>query len=173
MGLVLFGSEGSREMVTIARRLTDTPLILACGRNAALAQALRALRRNAPTVVLEYTREMARVMQLADFFIGKPGSGSLSEAVHMGLPPLVTRNAWTMPQERYCTEWVGEQGLGLVLPSFRSIASGVQALLADLPRYQAATRRMHNRAAAEVPQALAQILRHAQARAEWAGRWVA
>lgn len=173
VGLVLFGSEGSREMVTIARRLTDTPLILACGRNAALAQALRALRRNAPTVVLEYTREMARVMQLADFFIGKPGSGSLSEAVHMGLPPLVTRNAWTMPQERYCTEWVGEQGLGLVLPSFRSIASGVQALLADLPRYQAATRRMHNRAAAEVPQALAQILRHAQARAEWAGRWVA
>ena len=93
-------------------------------------------------------------MQLADFFIGKPGSGSLSEAVHMGLPPIVTRNAWTMPQERYCTEWVGEQGLGLVLPSFRSIASGVQALLADLPRYQAATRRMHNRAAAEVPQAL-------------------
>ncbi|MGE8374400.1 MAG: hypothetical protein ACN6N5_03595, partial [Diaphorobacter nitroreducens] len=43
----------------------------------------------------------------------------------------------------------------------------------DLPRYQAATRRMHNRAAAEVPQALAQILRHAQARAECAGRWVA
>lgn len=173
VGLVLFGSEGSREMLPIARRLSDTPLILACGRNAALAQVLRALPRNAPTVVLEYTREMARTMRLADFFIGKPGSGSLSEAVHMGLPPIVVRSAWTMPQERYCTEWVRDHGLGLVLPHFRAIAPAVRSLLADLPRYQAATRRMGNRAAHEVPQVLAQILRNAQERAERLGRLAA
>lgn len=161
VGLVLFGSEGSKEMLPIARRLTDTPLILACGRNAELAQALRALKRNAPTVVLDFTREMARIMRLADFFIGKPGSGSLSEAVLMGLPPIVVRNAWTMPQERFCTDWVRDNGLGLVLPHFKAIAPAVQTLLADLPRYQAATRRMHNRAAFEVPQVLAQILHNA------------
>ena len=67
-------------MLPIARRLTDTQLILVCGRNEELATALRAVKRNAPTVVLGYTREMARCMQLADFFIGKPGPGSISEA---------------------------------------------------------------------------------------------
>lgn len=164
VGLVLFGAEGSREMLAIAQRLTDTPLILACGRNAALAQALRALPRRASTVVLDYTPTMARTMQLADFFIGKPGSGSLSEAVHMGLPPIVVRNAWTMPQERYGTDWVRENGLGMVLRSFRQVAPAVAALTADLPRYRAATQRIRNRAVFEVPQLLAQILEDAAAR---------
>ena len=158
VGLVLFGSEGSKEMLAIAQRLSNTPLVLACGRNAKLAQALRALPRKAPSVVLDYTREMAHYMHLADFFIGKPGSGSLSEAVHMGLPPLVVRNAWTMPQERYCTDWVQEKKLGIVLPSFKGVAAGVEVLLADLPRYKAATRQLRNRAGDEVPDVLAQIL---------------
>ena len=163
-GLVLFGSEGSKEMVSIARRLSDTQLILACGRNAELAQTLRALPRHAPTAVLDYTREMARYMQVSDFFIGKPGSGSLSEAVQMGLPPIVVRNAWTMPQERYCTEWVRDHGMGLVLPHFKHIAPAVKKLLADLPRYQAATLRIRNDAAAQVPQVLDHILQRALSR---------
>lgn len=32
------------------------------------------------------TPDIAQVMQLGDDFEGKPGPGSLSEAVHMGLP---------------------------------------------------------------------------------------
>ena len=163
-GLVLFGSEGSKEMLSIARRLSHTQLILACGRNAELAQTLRALPRHAPTAVLDYTREMARYMQVSDFFIGKPGSGSLSEAVQMGLPPIVVRNAWTMPQERYCTEWVRDHGMGLVLPHFKHIAPAVKKLLADLPRYQAATLRIRNDAAAQVPQVLDHILQRALSR---------
>ena len=163
VGLVLFGGEGSRAMLGIARQLADTPLILACGRNAALAGALRALPARAPRLVLDYTRELPRYMRLADFFIGKPGSGSLSEAVQMGLPPIVTRNRWTMPQERYGAEWVQAGGLGLVLPRFAELSRAVQALQGELPRFRAAVRRQHNRAAFEVPQVLAGIL--AQARA--------
>ena len=52
------------------------------------------------------------MMRLADFFIGKPGPGCLSEAVQLGLPVITIRNAWTMPQERYNAQWVREQGLG-------------------------------------------------------------
>ena len=149
-------------MLPMAKRLSDTQLIVACGRNAALATAMRAMKRNAPTVVLDYTREMARYMQLADFFIGKPGSGSLSEAVHMGLPPIVVRNAFTMPQERYCTDWVRDNKLGLVLPSYKRIDVEVGKLLRQLDQYKRATARVQSRAAAQVPQVLAQSLESSQ-----------
>jgi UDP-N-acetylglucosamine:LPS N-acetylglucosamine transferase len=62
---------------------------------------------------------------LADFFIGKPGPGSISEAVQQQLPVIVVRNSWTMPQERYNAQWVRENKVGLVLPSFRSIRAAV------------------------------------------------
>ena len=74
-----------RRCSAIAKRLPDTPLILACGHNAALARALRALPARAPRLVLDFTPDIAHYMRLADFFIGKPGPGSLSEAVQMQL----------------------------------------------------------------------------------------
>lgn len=96
-------------------------------------------------------------MQLADFFIGKPGPGSLSEAVHMGLPVIVTRNAWTMPQERWNTEWVTQHGLGVVLGSFRTVHTAIAELCSDLPRWQSQVRQMHNRAVFEIPDILANL----------------
>ncbi len=159
-GLVLFGGTGSRVMRRIAERLPDTPLILMCGRNAALADALRkdAATARAPRVGVGYTSEVARWMQLADFFIGKPGPGSLSEAVRMGLPVIVTRNAWTMPQERWNTEWVRQHGLGRVERSFAQIEPAVRALLADLPAHRRRVQALDNRAVFEVPQVLERIL---------------
>jgi hypothetical protein len=163
-GLVLFGGTGSRAMKGIAARLPKTPLILMCGRNEALAAELRALPAGAPRVVVGFTTEVARWMRLADFFIGKPGPGSLSEAVHQGLPVIVTRNAWTMPQERWNTEWVREHGLGVVRRSLRSIHAAVDDITRNLPEYQARVRRIENRAVFEVPQILAHILEKARQR---------
>jgi len=101
-GLVLFGGHGSKAMIGIAKRLADTTqLILVCGHNATLATRLRDLPRRAPTLVLGYTEDLPRLMRLSDFFIGKPGPGSLSEAVRQGLPVIVEGSRWTMPQERY------------------------------------------------------------------------
>ena len=57
-----------------------------------------------------FTKEVPRYMQLADYFIGKPGPGSISEAVAMQLPVIVERNAWTLPQERYNADWVTRAG---------------------------------------------------------------
>ncbi len=165
-GLVMFGGTGSRVMKRIAAALPDTPLILLCGRNEALACELRGQARGqrhlAPRVVLGHTPEVARWMRCADFFIGKPGPGSLSEAVQQGLPVIVTRNAWTMPQERWNTEWVQTQGLGVVRRSFRDVHLAVQALLPQLPQYQARVQAIHNRAVFEVPQILQRILQPAQ-----------
>ena len=157
-GLVLFGGAGSRVMKRIAQRLPETPLILMCGRNAALADELRALPARAPRVVVGFTPDVARWMQLADFFIGKPGPGSLSEAVQQGLPVIVTHNAWTMPQERWNTTWVQQHGLGVVQRSFVNIGEAVQAVINRLPEMQERVRRMDNRAVFEVPRILERLL---------------
>jgi 1,2-diacylglycerol 3-beta-galactosyltransferase len=158
VGLVLFGGHGSRAMLRVAERLPDIPLVLLCGRNAALAQALRAQPARAPRLVLEFTPDVAPWMALADFFIGKPGPGSISEALHMGLPVITTRNAWTMPQERYNTDWLREQGVGVVQRSLRTVRTAVAETLQGLPALQARARRIDNRALFEVPALLTRLL---------------
>ncbi len=163
-GIVMFGGHGSKAMLGIAERLAaGTQLIFVCGHNKALAAKLEALPRGAPRCVLGFCADVPRYMHLADFFIGKPGPGSLSEAVQMGLPVIVVNNAWTMPQERYNAQWVSENGLGIVLSSFRGIGGAVATLLADLEGHRASVRRMDNRALFEVPLLLERLLDEAQA----------
>jgi 1,2-diacylglycerol 3-beta-galactosyltransferase len=157
-GLVMFGGHGSRIMRSIARRLDDVQLILVCGHNAALADELRAATAHAPRVVVGFTSQMRYFMQLSDFFIGKPGPGSISEAVHQGLPVIVVRNAWTMPQERYNTDWVLENEVGVVLESFKAIRSGVAQLTNGIERYRAGVRAIRNRAVFEIPEILDRLL---------------
>lgn len=161
-GLVLFGGTGAPVMKRIAARLPDTPLILLCGRNEALAAELRAQPARAPRIVLGTTQEVARWMRLADFFIGKPGPGSLSEAVQCGLPVIVTRNAWTMPQERWNTEWVQRGGYGVVKRSFRDVAAAVDEVLHRLPEFRARLAQVDNRAVHEIPPLLDRLLSQAR-----------
>jgi 1,2-diacylglycerol 3-beta-galactosyltransferase len=157
-GMVMFGGHGSRVMRTISKRLDDTQLILVCGHNVSLAGQLRRTAAAAPRVVVGFTSQMRHYMQLSDFFIGKPGPGSISEAMHQGLPVIVVRNAWTMPQERYNAEWVEENEVGVVLDSFKAIRSGVARITNQIDGYRATLGRIHNRAVFEIPQILERIL---------------
>jgi UDP-N-acetylglucosamine:LPS N-acetylglucosamine transferase len=157
-GVVMFGGQGSMTMLAIERQLDDVQLILMCGRHARLAAALRARHSTAPRAVVEFTAEVRRHLQLADFFIGKPGPGSLTEAVHVGLPVVTTRNAWTMPQERFNADWVTDHGLGLVATSVRKIRPAVLELLSRMAEFKRNVRRVENTAVFEVPGLLAAIL---------------
>jgi UDP-N-acetylglucosamine:LPS N-acetylglucosamine transferase len=159
-GLVLFGGHGSRVMQGIARRLKDTQLIMICGHNAALAQRLRAMTAPSasPRVILGFTPDIRRYMQLSDFFIGKPGPGSISEALQQGLPVIVVGNAWTMPQERYNTEWVREHRAGIVLDSFREVHEGVTEIIDRLGEFRASMSHIKNRAVFEIPEILERIM---------------
>ena len=157
-GLVLFGGQGSKVMLEISRRLTDIQLIFICGRNTKLAERLKALPVRAPRLIEGFTQEVPHYMQLSDFFIGKPGPGSISEAVAMKLPVIVERNAWTLPQERYNPEWVRERHAGMVVPNFRGIDAAVKELLASLDSYRESVSRIQNRAVFEIPEILATIL---------------
>jgi len=162
-GIVMFGGHGSKAMLGIARRLAHRQLILVCGHNRALARQLRAEPATAPRLVVEFSRDIPYYMQLADYFIGKPGPGSLSEAVQQGLPVIVVDNAWTMPQERYNAQWVREQGLGVVHDSLRTIVGAVDELTQRLDGYRDNVRKIDNRALFEIPRLLADILERSRA----------
>jgi UDP-N-acetylglucosamine:LPS N-acetylglucosamine transferase len=161
---VLFGGQGSGAMRTIAQKLSDAEvnlqLILIGGRNEQLTTELRALRTKLKIRVEGFTNEVPYFMQLSDFMIGKPGPGSISEAMAMKLPVIVESNAWTMPQEVYNTEWVRETGTGIVLKSFRQIEAGVRELLepGKLDDLRARVAVIENRAVWEIPDILAKLL---------------
>ncbi|HUI41214.1 MAG TPA: glycosyltransferase [Terriglobia bacterium] len=162
-GLVLFGGYGSPVMGEIARRLDasglEVQLILICGGNRKLAHALRRERSRCKRVVIGFTREVPFYMQLADFFIGKPGPGSVSEALVMKLPVIVERNARTMPQERYNVEWLLEKQVGLAVKDFRDITSAVEQLLrpGELDAYRSRVAGLQNRAVFEAPALLRRV----------------
>jgi len=164
-GLVLFGGQGARKkMLEIDRRLSESQLpiqlILICGKNERLLGELRAQARGIPRLIEGFTTNVPYYMQLADFFIGKPGPGSIAEAMAMGLPVIVERNAWTLPQERYNTVWVRDKQVGLVVKNFDHIVDAVRGLLEKdtFAQFQCNARKMHNRALFEIPDILSQIL---------------
>ena len=111
-----------------------------------------------------FTKQIPYYMQLADFFIGKPGPGSISEALHMRLPVILESNSWTLPQERYNAEWVRDEGYGIVLGNLREVEKAVQRLLrnGELARLKERISHLQNRAVFEIPPFLDRILAQAQ-----------
>ncbi|RPH40767.1 MAG: galactosyldiacylglycerol synthase [Burkholderiales bacterium] len=157
-GVVMFGGHGSTQMIRVAEALTDVQLLCLCGHNDTLVDALRTMRRAAPLAAVGFTTEVPRLLRSADFFIGKPGPGSLSEALHCGLPVVTFRNTWTMPQERYNARWIQEHDLGRVVASTRALGPAVRSLLGELDAVRARVARIENRAVFEVVDLLAGLL---------------
>jgi UDP-N-acetylglucosamine:LPS N-acetylglucosamine transferase len=174
-GIVMFGSYGSSEMATIARRIEvadlKTQLIFICGHNDKLRERLERMQLSYPSHCVGFTQEIPYLMKLADFFIGKPGPGSISEALVMGLPVIVERNAWTMVQERFNTDWIAQNGFGVVLHSFREIGSAVSTMLdrEQSERLRANVRAYRNRAVFEIPEILERLI--SQHRSASSTRW--
>lgn len=159
-GIVLFGGHGSHVMFDIVRRLdrsgTPVQLILICGHNQKLEAKIKALPTKQPKLVLGFTQNVENYMALSDFFIGKPGPGSISEALQLHLPVIVECNKKTLPQERYNAEWVAEKGFGIVIDSFEKIAGAVQQLTgtSNYPNFQRNVEAYSNRALYEVSEIL-------------------
>jgi hypothetical protein len=156
-GIVLFGGHGSQVMVDITKKLNEAgsgvQLILICGHNQKLAAQLKGLRTRKPIAVVGFAQNVEYYMALSDFFIGKPGPGSVSEALQFHLPVIVECNSKTLPQERYNAEWVTEKGYGIVVPSFKRITPAVQRLLqsATFEEFRLKASEYANRALFEVP----------------------
>jgi hypothetical protein len=162
--LVLFGGHGSPAMLKIAQALQQSSakvqMIMICGHSQKLACKLRQIPAAKPMFVEGFTKQVDYYMALADFFIGKPGPGSIAEALHFNLPVIVERNKSTMPQERYNTEWITENECGVVLNSFNDIDGAVQRLLEGsmLERLRGNVSKHKNRAVYEAVDILARLM---------------
>jgi 1,2-diacylglycerol 3-beta-galactosyltransferase len=167
-GVVLFGGHGSRTILDIVKRLdagkANLQLILICGKNQKLLAATKRLQTRFPVFAEGFTANVDYYMALSDFFIGKPGPGSISEALQFDLPAIVECNGRTLPQERYNAQWVTEKRLGIVLKSFRRINEGVEALLepSAFAEFRTNASAYRNNALLEIPGFLDEIAhRHA------------
>ena len=170
-GVVMFGSYGSSQMTTIAKRIDaaglKTQLIFVCGHNEKLREQIEGMRLSYPFHCVGFTQEIPYFMKLADYFVGKPGPGSISEALVMGLPVILERNVWTMVQERFNTDWVAKNQLGIVVPSFREIAGAVATML-DRDQFfclRESVAAHDNRAVFEVLEILNSLISHHRAAA--------
>ncbi len=167
--LVLFGGEGSNVMFGLCERLGNSALTLQiiaiCGKNKKLKNRLEGLKTRNKLLVEGFTKQIPSYMSISDFFIGKPGPGSISEALHKGLPVIIEANAWTLPQERFNAQWVRENGYGIVLKNLRQVEDAVRDLLAPgrLEEFKSRIATVNNRAVYEIPEILASILRKTRA----------
>lgn len=164
-GIVLFGGFGSNDIETVVESVAALEgrlqLILICGHNRQLAERLRALDSPVSLRIEGFTPQIPYLMHLSDFFIGKPGPASISEALRMQLPVLVERNAWTLPQERYNAQWVQEKDVGVILKSFREVAPAIEGILnhARYAQLKERIRGQQNRAVFEIPGFMERILK--------------
>ena len=165
--LIMFGGNGSKTALKLVRQLEHSDIklqsIVLCGRNEKLRQQLQ---DRASCRAIGFTDQVPDYMRMADFFIGKPGPGSISEALHMGLPVIVERNRATLPQERYNAKWVERHKVGVVVKHFtrKNTMQAVRSLLKDdtLKHFQNNAHRLDNRAVYEIPDILERIMAGAE-----------
>jgi Monogalactosyldiacylglycerol (MGDG) synthase len=140
---LLFGGKGSPELAPLAERLLDGDsalrVIAVCGDNPPLYERLAPLdaRSGGRLRRFGFTDRVAELLAASDLLVTKPGPGSLSEAFHLRVPVVVTRNVHTIPQERFNTELVAKRGLGLVVSSWREIPGAIARLRGEPGRLDA------------------------------------
>lgn len=171
-GLVAFGSYGSKTMLEIAENLAKSTLklqlIFICGKNEELANTLRNTPTRFPKFVEGFTKQMPFYMDLSDFFIGKPGSVGISEAIARKLPVITEYNKnTTLFQERSSATWLADNEFGIVVDNLRDINQAVAQLIdpKNFDRFLANVTAYNNRAVFEVVDSLEKILENSYSQA--------
>jgi 1,2-diacylglycerol 3-beta-galactosyltransferase len=165
-GLVMFGMCGSDLMLQIAKKMNNTGLgiqvIFICGKNKIMKKRIDALPLDYPILTTESVDDVQNYMGVSDFFIGKPGGASISEAAIMKLPIIVELNSLTLLQEKYNASWVAENKIGLCVKNFSNIAQAVKEVLDKLPDFKENYKQLSNRGIFEIPDILEKILKNSQ-----------
>lgn len=117
--LIIGGGEGMGPISQTARAIDesglDVTLIVVAGRNARLKSSLEAHKWENPTFVYGFTREMPDFMRASDVIVSKAGSGTIVEALTVGLPIILY--AKLAGQEDGNVTFVEEAGAGVFAPT--------------------------------------------------------
>ena len=140
VALIMFGGYGDKMMLKIAQGLTahypHLQCIFICGHHKKLYHQIQKISSSRPWCVVEFTKDIFHYMRAADFFIGKPGPGCISEAIDQRLPVLVQTGWTTLLQEKAVVEWIERKQLGLSFHNFRDLLSKIKTMLDHLDFFQ-------------------------------------
>lgn len=161
IGVVMFGSYTSKVPCKILNKLKHVKnyqLIFICGHNKSLVRILSKIKTTIKSHIVGFTDQVPYYMQLADFFIGKPGPNSVSEALVSGLPVILESSFHTMPQEKFVAEWVLENKVGLVATNYDQLDQLINKLLAEYQHFKKAVVKLNNQAIFAMPDILHSLM---------------
>lgn len=166
--LLVGGGEGMGDLEgqaeAVAQAGIDLTLMVVAGRNEGLRRRLEARRWPIPVIVTGFVRDLPRRMSASDAILTKAGPGTLSEALAVGLPILIT--GFVPGTEDGNIALVVEAGAARVTRDGSSIQAALEALFdrggpTDLHATMAAASRRIARpgAALEVASQLLELLK--------------
>ena len=131
--LLLGGGEGMGPVAAIARAVarrlaaagTDAQLVVICGRNERLRQALQRADWPIPVQACGFVDNVQEWMAASDCVITKAGPGTIAEALICGLPILLS--GFIPGQEEGNVSYVVENGVG----AYRDSPDGIAATVSD------------------------------------------
>jgi len=130
--LVMNGAEGMGSLHRLCRAIADSgakaQLAVVAGRNERLRARLSAETWPLPVRLEGFVRNVHEWMRAADLLVTKSGPGTVSEALVMGLPMVLSG---ALPgQERPNVDYVVQAGAGVWAPTPGQAAAAVRELLA-------------------------------------------
>ncbi|MFP5502564.1 MAG: MGDG synthase family glycosyltransferase [Candidatus Sericytochromatia bacterium] len=121
----------------LAKSGLPVQVIVVCGKNEQLKARTEKLaaKVDMPVKVLGFTDQMPLLMDAADVLIGKPGPGTIAEAIAKELPLLIDAQREPMLQEKGNLELVKRQELGLSIDKGVPISDLVGKLMENQDLY--------------------------------------
>lgn len=130
--LLVGGGEGMGQVYEMARAVAGAglplQLVVVAGRNEGLRRRLEATSWEVPTRVYGFVTHMPELMAAVDLIVTKAGPGTISEALVMGLPILISD--FVPGQEEGNVRYVVEGGAGLLADTPEELAAALGELLA-------------------------------------------
>ena len=122
----------------------DVQILAVCGHNARLKRAVERLPRPAGATLhaLGFVENVAELMQISDLVVAKGGGVTISEAIAMGKPLIVS--AAIPGQEERNVHAIAEAGAGIWAPTPEEIRWRVTRLLSEPTRLRRMSRAARN-----------------------------
>ncbi len=112
--LVVGGGEGMGKVYKVARAIAkarvDAQLVVVAGRNERLRRRLEKVEWEIPTTIFGFVTNMSELMAASDVIVTKAGPATISEALTVGLPILLS--GFIPGQEEGNVEYVISKGVG-------------------------------------------------------------